>query len=143
MYSCLNFDPGFDRPASSIQKTTDIILENQENSLGFTLRGGSYGPDPRKSRPITVTNVRAGGAADREGRLRVGDIILAIDGIDVSSATLRSASRLLQSPRRAITLTVEYDVSVHGWFTFILSVFCPHSLSLGAYRAAIERIIPH
>uniref|UniRef100_A0AC35FHR4 PDZ domain-containing protein n=1 Tax=Panagrolaimus sp. PS1159 TaxID=55785 RepID=A0AC35FHR4_9BILA len=33
--------------------------------------GGSYGPDHRKSRAVTITAIRPGGPAHREGRMRV------------------------------------------------------------------------
>lgn len=33
--------------------------------FGFTLRGGAYGPDRAKNRPLTVMAIRPGGAAHR------------------------------------------------------------------------------
>jgi hypothetical protein len=52
------------------QRMVDIELRDQldtgnsgeeeatENLFGFTLRGGAFGPDPVKSRPLTVTSIR-------------------------------------------------------------------------------------
>lgn len=48
-----------------MNKCTDITLEKEGGSFGITLRGGAYGPDSTKSRPITVTCIRQGGPADR------------------------------------------------------------------------------
>ncbi|KAI1707599.1 PDZ domain (Also known as DHR or GLGF) domain-containing protein [Ditylenchus destructor] len=129
--------PSFHRPppATTLQRCAEIVLEedapetNGQNSteqglFGVTLRGGAYGPDPTKSRPLTVTAIRMGSSAHREGRLRIGDRILAISGLDVSNRTLATAQNLLRgdivqfpsqkgSPRSKVThLTVEYDVSV-------------------------------
>ena len=47
-------------------------------------------------------------------RLRVGDRVLSINGIDIYSATLAAAQQLLLSARDAVMLTVEYDVSIIG-----------------------------
>ncbi|KAK0399663.1 hypothetical protein QR680_003151 [Steinernema hermaphroditum] len=105
-------DGCFSRPQNTMNKCTDITLEKEGGSFGLTLRGGAFGPDHTKSRPITVTNIRVGGPAHREGRLRIGDRIISINGIDVYSATLAVAQKLLQECRDRVTLTVEYDVSV-------------------------------
>jgi len=123
--------PYFQRPLPGdigiVQKSTEIILEKDYDALavgggggqqspslfGMTVRGGAYGPDARKSRPITVTAIRAGGPAHREGRLRVGDRILSVNGIDIAQSTLSVANNLLRQtlgPRAH--LTIEYDCSV-------------------------------
>ena len=109
-------DSHFARPAGTRPKSTDLTLRRgegeEEAGFGFTLRGGSYGPDPAKNRPLTLTNIRPGGPADREGRLRVGDRILCVDGVDVASATLHSACQLICRAATTLTLTIEYDVSI-------------------------------
>uniref|UniRef100_A0A914UIQ8 PDZ domain-containing protein n=1 Tax=Plectus sambesii TaxID=2011161 RepID=A0A914UIQ8_9BILA len=105
-------DASFQRPVNTMNKCTDMTLEKESGSFGFTLRGGAFGPDLAKSRPITVTSIRPGGPADREGRLRVGDRILGINGIDFYSATLSTALKTLTDAVDAVSLTVEYDVSV-------------------------------
>uniref|UniRef100_A0A915BP83 PDZ domain-containing protein n=1 Tax=Parascaris univalens TaxID=6257 RepID=A0A915BP83_PARUN len=102
----------FNRPQHTMSKCTDIVLEKERGSFGLTLRGGAYGPDRSKSRPITVTNIRIGGPAHREGRLRVGDRVLCINGVDVYSATLAVAQRLLEESLNSATVTIEYDVPV-------------------------------
>jgi hypothetical protein len=104
------------------RKCTEIVLERDNGPfradgdlLGLTLRGGAYGPDPSKSRPITVTAIRLGSSAHREGRLRTGDRLLAINGIDVGSMTLSATQNLLRRAEgQRIYLTVEYDVSMLG-----------------------------
>lgn len=50
----------------------------------------------------------------REGRLRVGDRIISINGVDVYSATLSVAQKILQECATHAVLTVEYDVSILG-----------------------------
>lgn len=51
------------------RKIAEIELREEgepgEGLFGMTLRGGAYGPDPEKNRPLTVTGIRTGGAAHR------------------------------------------------------------------------------
>uniref|UniRef100_A0A914GU04 PDZ domain-containing protein n=1 Tax=Globodera rostochiensis TaxID=31243 RepID=A0A914GU04_GLORO len=97
------------------KKTADIELvdgESAEGTFGMTVRGGAFGPDPAKSRPLTVTSIRVGGAAHRESRLRVGDRLLAINGVPVQECTLAAALNVLRSGSLSghLLLNVEYDV---------------------------------
>uniref|UniRef100_A0A7E4UN49 Glutamate receptor-interacting protein 1 n=1 Tax=Panagrellus redivivus TaxID=6233 RepID=A0A7E4UN49_PANRE len=105
-------DPVFMKPKNTMSKCAEIILEKETGGFGFTIRGGSYGPDIEKCRPITVTAIRPGGPAHREGRLRVGDRIININGIDVFSATLGVAQKLIQDIDVCCRFMVEYDVSI-------------------------------
>ena len=57
--------PVFFKPKNTMSKCTEIILEKETGGFGFTIRGGSYGPDTEKCRPITVTAIRPGGPAHR------------------------------------------------------------------------------
>uniref|UniRef100_A0A158R522 PDZ domain-containing protein n=1 Tax=Syphacia muris TaxID=451379 RepID=A0A158R522_9BILA len=102
----------FQWPPNTMRKCTEIVLERDQDGFGLTLRGGAYGPDKNKSRPITITNIRIDGPAHKEGRLRVGDRILCINGVDVFSATLSTAQKLIDEAIHLVTLTVEYSVAV-------------------------------
>uniref|UniRef100_A0A915I855 PDZ domain-containing protein n=1 Tax=Romanomermis culicivorax TaxID=13658 RepID=A0A915I855_ROMCU len=104
---------GFDEQNHKSVKSTDVYLSKESGSFGFTIRGGSYGPYSEKSRPLTVTHVRPGGPADREGKIRVGDRLIGIDGIDISTCTLNAALTLLRKCKeRNVCLTLEYDVAI-------------------------------
>ncbi|XP_069674569.1 glutamate receptor-interacting protein 2 isoform X2 [Periplaneta americana] len=93
-------------------KVTNVTIERETGSLGFTLRGGAH-PDPLLSRPLVVTHVRPGGPADREGTLKSGDRLVAVDGQSLHCATLADAQTILhQSDSKFTVLTIEYDVSV-------------------------------
>ena len=71
-----------------------IQLEKENISYGFTLRGGGN-EDKLNSRPLIVTNIRSGGSADREGTLKIGDRIIAINGINVLNATLQDTYNII------------------------------------------------
>ncbi|CAF0768747.1 unnamed protein product [Brachionus calyciflorus] len=91
--------------------TVHIQLEKENNSYGFTIRGG-YNEDQIKSRPLIVTNIRAGGPSDREGTLKIGDRILAINGINVVNATLQDAYYILKQCKGLTLFLVEYDSAI-------------------------------
>uniref|UniRef100_A0AC35U8D4 Glutamate receptor-interacting protein 2 n=1 Tax=Rhabditophanes sp. KR3021 TaxID=114890 RepID=A0AC35U8D4_9BILA len=103
-------DKCFDRNLQNMNKCTDIVLDKESGSFGLTLRGGAYGPDESKNRPITVTNIRPGSPAHRTGRLRIGDRIISVNGIDIFSCTLAVATKILSDIIDKVALTIEYDV---------------------------------
>ncbi|XP_047474021.1 glutamate receptor-interacting protein 2-like isoform X4 [Penaeus chinensis] len=92
-------------------RTVDVVLEKEEGSFGFTVRGGSS-HDATKTRPLVITHVRPGGPADREGTIKAGDRLVTVDGRDLTRCSLTEAQETLRRIERSATLTVEYDVSV-------------------------------
>ena len=61
--SCL-LSPAAQNTFSVLCKCIEVSLEKDGGSYGFTLRGGVQ-TEPSKCRPLTVTQIRPGGAADR------------------------------------------------------------------------------
>ena len=94
-------------------QTVHIQLEKENNSYGFTVRGGSH-DDKIKSRPLIVTNIRSGGPADREGTLKIGDRILAINGINVLNASLHEAYCIIKQCKGVTLFLIEYDSAIVG-----------------------------
>jgi C-terminal processing protease CtpA/Prc len=86
-------------------------LEKENSSYGFTIRGG-FSEDKLKSRPLIVTNIRAGGSADREGTLKIGDRIIAINGINLLNATLQDAYYIIKQCKGLTLFLVEYDSAI-------------------------------
>ena len=50
----------------------------------------------------------------REGTLKIGDRVIAINGINVSNAALEDAMGILHQSELETILVVEYDVSIMG-----------------------------
>lgn len=79
------------RKEGIITKTTEIELRDQMSPdgdfglFGIVIRGGAFGPDLNKNKPITITSIRVGGPAHRDGRIRPGDRIVAINGVNTSN----------------------------------------------------------
>ncbi|KAK7066747.1 Glutamate receptor-interacting protein 1 [Halocaridina rubra] len=94
-----------------IGRSVGLVLEKEEGSFGFTVRGGSA-HEASKSRPLIITHVRPGGPADREGTIKAGDRLVAVDGKDLTRCSLTEAQDTLRRVERGATLTIEYDVSV-------------------------------
>ncbi|KAK3104164.1 hypothetical protein FSP39_024955 [Pinctada imbricata] len=92
-------------------KQHEIVLERDGSSFGFTLRGG-YHELQHKARPLVVTNIRPGGPADREGSMKIGDRILAVNDYNVAHFSLSEVSRFLHASGDDVELTLEYDVSI-------------------------------
>ncbi|KAL4225936.1 Glutamate receptor-interacting protein 1 [Mactra antiquata] len=92
-------------------KQHTIVLDTDSTSFGFTIRGGMC-QNRLKSRPLTVTQIRHGGSADREGSLKPGDRILAVNEFSAVFLTLTEMNMLLAQCTEETTFTVEYDVSV-------------------------------
>ncbi|CAF0989987.1 unnamed protein product [Rotaria sordida] len=92
-------------------KTIQIQLEKEGQSYGFILRGGDS-DDKSKTRPLIITKIRPQGPADREGTLKIGDRVLAINGINVSGATLQDAHKLMRQCRGTTLFLIEYDVAI-------------------------------
>ncbi|XP_056000818.1 glutamate receptor-interacting protein 1-like isoform X5 [Ostrea edulis] len=104
-------DTGFSDSFSVCCKQYTINLQREGKSFGFTIRGG-YHEQQHKTRPLIVTQVRPGGPADREGSLKIGDRIIAINDYNVAHFSLAEASVFLQQCGREVSLLVEYDVSL-------------------------------
>ncbi|XP_078424095.1 glutamate receptor-interacting protein 1 isoform X1 [Cetorhinus maximus] len=94
-----------------ILKTVEVTLHKEGNTFGFVIRGGTH-EDRNRSRPIVITYVRAGGPADREGTIKVGDRLLSVDGIRLHGTTHTEAMSILKQCGQEATLIIEYDVSV-------------------------------
>uniref|UniRef100_A0A1I7VI32 PDZ domain-containing protein n=1 Tax=Loa loa TaxID=7209 RepID=A0A1I7VI32_LOALO len=105
-------DNDFKQPTNTRLAYADIRLMKENNRIGVTLRGGAYGPDRMKSRPLTIMNIRTGSPAYREKRLRIGDRVLGINGADVFNATLAAAQKLLFEAVNTVVLTIEYCINI-------------------------------
>lgn len=92
-------------------KVIQVKLEKENGSFGFLIRGGAC-TEKLKSHPLTITHVRSGGPADRDGTIKAGDRLLAVDNINLHNAPLSEAMLVLKQVEKTALLTVEYDVSV-------------------------------
>ncbi|KAL0273585.1 UNVERIFIED_CONTAM: hypothetical protein PYX00_006222 [Menopon gallinae] len=99
-------------PKSNIRtKVTTVSIEREDGNLGITLRGG-FQQNADSPKPVTITYVKPDGPAAREGTIKCGDRLLAVDGIPLQGRSLSDAQTLLRQPTPSTLLTIEYDVNV-------------------------------
>ena len=65
--------------------------------------------------PGFIRQMTVGGAAERAGRLRVGDRLLAVNGRPVDGASHEQAVLALLEPCLSMTLRVRHDPLPAGW----------------------------
>ncbi|GAB6023124.1 hypothetical protein CHUAL_007209 [Chamberlinius hualienensis] len=97
-------------PEPDMEIKTEILnttLIKDQSGLGFGITGGS-GSSPYKegTEAIYISHITSGGPAERDGKLRVGDKIISINGVDVTSATREQAVSLLTGVDRFSRLAV-------------------------------------
>lgn len=86
---------------SSTPKTKTIKLVKDFQGLGFAISETQSG--------IMVQSIAADGTADRDGRLRRGDYIIAVDDKSLEGLSYESAVKVLKESRGTVKLTVAVD----------------------------------
>eukprot|EP00051_Salpingoeca_urceolata_P029687 m.490680 g.490680 ORF g.490680 m.490680 type:complete len:1184 (+) comp28474_c0_seq1:274-3825(+) len=83
-----------------------IQFDKGSDGLGFSIAGGTDDPVEEGDVSVFVTNVIENGAADRDGRLQLGDKLLTVNGKDVTHVTHAEAVATLQSNPTGVTMTI-------------------------------------
>lgn len=83
--------PAIPPPTTEIVAAT--IIRDLDGSPGFSIIGG------QAAEPIRISSLTPGGAAERTGKLRVGDRILSVNGVNVKFARQDQVVTLLTSNR--------------------------------------------
>ncbi|KAK7141380.1 hypothetical protein R3I93_015512 [Phoxinus phoxinus] len=89
---------------SSQEKTVNLKKEPRL-SLGITIAGGR---DCRSRLPVYITSVQPVGCLHRDGTVKTGDVLLSINGIDLTQLTYNEAVTVLkaQTAQNTVTLRV-------------------------------------
>ena len=90
-------------------KALQVTLNKENGTFGFVVRGGKH-EALVKSRPFTIVHVDRGGPANREGTLRPGDRIIAVNGKSLVNMKLPELQALLYQEEADTVFTVEYDI---------------------------------
>jgi len=95
-----------------VEKIYTTLLRDTQG-LGFSIAGGQ-GATPFKdsSESIFVSKITENGTAMRDGKLRVGDRIVQINGVDVTDARHDQAVQMLTGLERFVRLVVERETLV-------------------------------
>nr|XP_033790933.1 protein scribble homolog isoform X4 [Geotrypetes seraphini] len=106
--SCMRFP---EEPEVAVPRERySLCLVRNEKGLGFSIAGGK-GSTSYKSGDvgIFISRIAEGGAAHKDGTLRVGDRVLSINGVDMAEARHDQAVALLTGSSPTITLLVERE----------------------------------
>ncbi|XP_066493236.1 beta-2-syntrophin [Tiliqua scincoides] len=88
-------------PPSGVRRVR--VVKAEAGGLGISIKGG------RENRmPVLISRIFPGLAAERCGALRLGDAILAVNGIDLRDATHDQAVQALKRAGREVVLEVKY-----------------------------------
>ncbi|XP_060102342.1 E3 ubiquitin-protein ligase LNX isoform X4 [Heteronotia binoei] len=81
-----------------------ILRRNTAGSLGFSIVGGYEANSGNK--PFFIKSIVGGTPAYNDGRIRCGDILLAVNGRSISGMAHASLARMLKELKGKITLTI-------------------------------------
>ncbi|NXF27602.1 SCRIB protein, partial [Rhodinocichla rosea] len=95
--------------AAATERFSTCLMRN-EKGLGFSIAGGK-GSTPYRAGDtgIFISRIAEGGAAHRDGILRVGDRVISINGVDMTEARHDQAVALLTAASPTIVLLVERE----------------------------------
>lgn len=89
----------------SSQEKTVSLKKEPRHSLGITIAGGR---DGRCRLPVYITSVQPVGCLHRDGTIKPGDVLLSINGVDLTQLTYNEAVSVLktQTAQSSVTLRV-------------------------------------
>ncbi|XP_070613250.1 E3 ubiquitin-protein ligase LNX isoform X2 [Erythrolamprus reginae] len=89
----------------SLYSCKEIVLRrNTAGTLGFSIVGGYE--ENSGNRPFFIKSIVEGTPAYNDGRIRCGDILLAVNGRNISGMAHTSLARMLKELRGKLTLTI-------------------------------------
>ncbi|XP_070507220.1 protein lap4 isoform X5 [Chironomus tepperi] len=90
---------------------TTLIRDQIGQGLGFSIAGGKgHASFVDGSDGIYISRLTEGGIAQRDGKVQIGDRIVAINGVDMRSANHDQAVQLLTDTQRFVRLVIEREV---------------------------------
>lgn len=87
----------------SSQEKMVTLKKEPRHSLGITIAGGR---DGRSRLPVYITSVQPVGCLHRDGTIKTGDVLLSINGIDLTQLTYNEAVTILKAQAAQSTVTL-------------------------------------
>ncbi|XP_020811018.1 uncharacterized protein LOC110186255 isoform X20 [Drosophila serrata] len=101
---------GKEAPLSFIQLHTTLIRDQIGQGLGFSIAGGKGSPPFKDDCDgIFISRITEGGLAHRDGKIMVGDRVMAINGNDMTEAHHDAAVACLTEPQRFVRLVLQRE----------------------------------
>ncbi|XP_031338228.1 protein lap4 isoform X1 [Photinus pyralis] len=90
---------------------TTLIRDTR--GLGFSIAGGKGSPPFKADNDsVYISRITEGGVAQKDGKLAVGDRVVSINGVDLTSVTHDQAVSMLTGLERFVRLVVEREVNL-------------------------------
>ncbi|XP_059610009.1 protein lap4 isoform X4 [Phlebotomus argentipes] len=90
---------------------TTFIRDQIGQGLGFSIAGGRGSPPYKDgSDGIYISRITEGGLAHKDGKIMIGDRVLAINGVDMTTAHHDYAVQLLTDTQRFVRLVIQREV---------------------------------
>lgn len=102
----LDFGISSEKIAAHCKEYFDVKLQRESGGLGFVISGGTDNPCSQDDSSIYITKIIQGGAAHHDGRMKVGDAIVSVNGVDIASVEQGVAAHILQSAGGEVVLKV-------------------------------------
>ncbi|PAA60257.1 hypothetical protein BOX15_Mlig020975g2 [Macrostomum lignano] len=96
--------PPLPPPDSSVGAFEVVLRRLAGQGFGFSIAGGVDEPHQPGDSRLFVTKVAPGGVAESDGRMSVGDVILAVNGVDVTSVSHEAAVSALKMSGAQLSL---------------------------------------
>ncbi|GAB1289738.1 E3 ubiquitin-protein ligase LNX [Apodemus speciosus] len=90
------------KPAATCHEKVVSVRKDPSESLGMTVGGGASHRD--WDLPIYVISVEPGGVISRDGRIKTGDILLNVNGIELTEVSRTEAVAILKSTPSSVVL---------------------------------------
>ncbi|XP_020017377.1 E3 ubiquitin-protein ligase LNX isoform X2 [Castor canadensis] len=91
-------------PAATCHEKVVSVQKDPSESLGMTVAGGASHRE--WDLPVYVISVEPGGVISRDGRIKTGDILLNVNGIELTEVSRSEAVALLKSTSSSVVLKV-------------------------------------
>ncbi|XP_029333853.1 E3 ubiquitin-protein ligase LNX isoform X2 [Mus caroli] len=92
------------KPATTCHEKVVSVRKDPSESLGMTVGGGASHRE--WDLPIYVISVEPGGVISRDGRIKTGDILLNVNGIELTEVSRTEAVAILKSTPSSVVLKV-------------------------------------
>uniref|UniRef100_A0A8D9BCX8 Protein lap4 n=1 Tax=Cacopsylla melanoneura TaxID=428564 RepID=A0A8D9BCX8_9HEMI len=102
---------GMTEPPTRTYRIYTTLIRDQ-NGLGFSIAGGKGCKSGSNTDTIFISRITEGGAAERDGKLQIGDRIVSINGVDVEGARHDQAVSMLTGLERFVRIVAERPVSL-------------------------------
>ncbi|XP_061505121.1 protein lap4 isoform X10 [Anopheles gambiae] len=118
---------------------TTLIRDQIGQGLGFSIAGGKgHAPFKDGSEGIYISRLTENGVAHKDGKIMVGDRVLAINGVDITNAHHDYAVQLLTDHQRFVRLVVQREVKgplepLHSPRSPVVGPNRPSAAAAGAY----------